>query len=157
MPTMSRSRLKPTLTPRTALATRARVSPCRARLRRSSPARAKVTIPPSTLQVIPGGSACVSEAFPFSTITDPPALLTLTPAGIGIGCLPILDTFLSSPDRADDFAARARLAGLAPAHHSPRRRHDGDSQPAEHLRDPLMAAVDALPGPADAFDPGEVR
>jgi hypothetical protein len=42
--------------------------------------------------VIPSGRECFRATLPFSIVTDRPALLTLTPLGSVIGCLPILDT-----------------------------------------------------------------
>src|SRR5262249_49633899 len=157
MPTISRSRANPSLTPRTALATSARVRPCRARSLRSSPERAKVTLWPSTLHVIPSGSACLRATFPFSIDTVFPAVLTLTPLGSGIGCFPMRDTATPSPDRADDFAADAALARLPPGHQPLRRRHDGQPQAAHHRRDRVMPAVDTLAGLAHALQPGDER
>src|SRR5262245_36131018 len=151
MPTISRSRVNPSLTPFTALATRARVSPCSARRRRSSRERANTTLPPSTEQVIPGGSGCARDTFPFSITTWAPAAFTVTPAGSAIGAFPILDTSSPLPDGAEDLAPDARLAGRAPAHHALRRGEDRDAQAAHDLRDLVVPGIDPLARPADAL------
>src|SRR4030095_6791910 len=153
MPTISRSRVNPSWTPFTALATRARVRPCSERSCRSSRARAKLTTPLSTEQVIPLGSGCVRDTLPFSTVTVRPDALTLTPGGSGIGARPILDTASSSPDRADDLAADAALARRASPHHPFRGGEDRDAEAPHDLGDLLVPGVDALPGAADALQP----
>src|SRR5882724_141119 len=156
MPTMSRSRANPSCTPLTALATRARVRPCRARSCLVSPSRVKLTTPAASDALIPAGSAWVREAFPFSTTTARPWIFTLTPAGTAIGIRPIRDIVRPSPDVAKNLAAHARLARLGAAHHAARRRDDVDPQTAHDQGDLLMTRVDTLPRLADHGDPGEV-
>src|SRR5581483_12427386 len=84
--------------------------------------------------------------------------VTVTPAGTGIGRLPIRDmvSVLSSflPDVAENFAADAVLARLAVGHDALRRGENGDTQAAQHAREFVFAAVDAQARLADALEIG---
>src|SRR3990172_8941631 len=148
MPTISMALVNPSCTPFTALATRARVSPCRARCWPVSSARLKVTAPWFTAQVIPRGRGFARTTFPFSTRTVLPSTRTLTPGGRGIGMRPIRD-IASSPYVAHDFAADARLAGIPGAENAFRRGQDAEAQAAHHRRDLVVARVDPAARPAD--------
>src|SRR5262245_20333390 len=151
---MSSSFLKPCVTPRTALATRLRASPWNLPSSASSRTVRATRLASSCLNAMPGGSAWRSLPFGPCTSTAPSDTCTLTPAGIGMGFLPIRD-MVNSPDVAEDFAADALLARLAAGHHAARRGQDGGAQPAEHGRDVLAAEVDAAAGTADALDAGD--
>src|SRR5262245_55020951 len=90
------------------------------------------------------------ESFPLgpstATTVRPSAFdwLTLTPAGIVTGCLPILDT--CSPDLAEDLAADPQLLRLAVGHHAPRRRDHRHPHAVEDLRQVGGLPVDPPPG-----------
>src|SRR5690625_1384737 len=86
-----------------------------------------------------------------------PSSFTSTPAGIGIGWLPMRDTTATSlrplPNVADYFSADALLTGLSVAHDPLRRGHDRHAEPSQHPRDLILARVYPAPGLADALQP----
>ncbi len=63
--------------------------------------------------------SCSSPLGPL-TRTDSGSIVTVTPAGTGMGCLPILDTVvaLALPDLRQDLAADARRARVVAGHHA---------------------------------------
>src|ERR1017187_939616 len=89
MPTISRSRFQPLVTPSTALKTSARVSPCTAA--NLSSVRTTCRVPSLASSETP--SAIRADTLPLgpSTRTVLPSTLYLTPAGSGIGFFPIRD------------------------------------------------------------------
>src|SRR5690606_19713032 len=147
----------PSVTPVTMLATSVRVSPCSARCRGSSDGRRTTMCPSSTATCMSGCS--VRESSPFAPLTRTvlPSIFTSTPAGSGIGCLPMRDTTATSlaplPDVADDFAAHALLARFLVRHQAFGRGQPGDAEPAQYPRDLVPAGVDAPARLADALQP----
>src|SRR5690606_35459917 len=121
----------------TMLATSVRVSPCSARCRGSSDGRRTTMCPSSTATCMSGCS--VRESSPFAPLTRTvlPSIFTSTPAGSGIGCLPMRDTTATSlaplPDVVDDFPADALLARFLLRHQCLRRHRYGDA---------LLAVID---------------
>src|SRR6185503_13156944 len=109
---MSSSRLKPSVTPATALATRLRARPWNLPRPGSSPTREAVRWPSVSSKLIPAGYPWRSLPFGPCTSTAPSTTLTVTPLGIVIGFLPIRD-IADSPDVAQHFAADAGLDRLA--------------------------------------------
>src|SRR5579859_3379670 len=61
----------------------------------------------------------------------------------------------ASPHFAQQFAAHALLARLAPGHHAFGRGEDVDAQPAQHARNLVAAHVDAASRPRDAVQVGD--
>src|SRR5688572_2238985 len=163
---MSSSFLKPSVTPATALATRLRASPWNLPSSGSSRSSVATRAPPSALvscaNTTPGGTTCRILPFGPWTSTAPPAIFTVTPFGIGIGFLPILDIASSvssawakatnSPYVAQDFAADAGLFGGPPRHHAARRRQNRGAEAAQHRWHVVDAEIDAAAGPADALE-----
>src|SRR5262245_37973045 len=168
------------------LATSVRVSPCRLREKRSSSLRVtRMTLPPasgvkttssplsvffvaslpsSTLQL---GWQVRSSGPPLGPFTDTfaPSILTVTPAGTAIGCLPIRDIARLPPGTprrafpagrlphgAKHLAADALRLGPPVAHHAPVGADDADAQPAQHRADVGGADVAPAAGLADALD-----
>src|SRR5258707_3017052 len=117
---MSRSLLKPSVTPLIAFWARARASPWKARCWRSSFARWQESSAPVRTNLIPGGTGLLSLPLgPCTSIAVAP-IETLTPEGTGMTLRPTRDMGLSSlPDVAEDLATHAltrrRAAGHDPA------------------------------------------
>src|ERR1700722_1337944 len=180
MPTISRSRVHPLVTPSTALLTRARASPCTAACESFS--RTATRCPSFCSTLMPAGRAVSSLPFGPCTSTVLPSNFTVTPWGIGIGFFPILDIsfqlsafssqlspiasllqgrrlitddFFSAksrlPNLAQQFAAHAFLAGLATGHHSARRGENIDSHSAQDSWNLAAPHVDPAPGPRYAL------
>src|SRR5260221_746643 len=149
---MSSSRLKPSLTPLTLFATRARMRPWKARVLPSSSLRVKATTLFSTFTSMPATTVVRREPFGPFTVTTLSSWRTSTPLGSVISFLPIRDMGFSLPDLAEDFAADAILHGIMTREHALRGGDDGQSQAAEHPRDLLLVAVDAAPRPRDTLD-----
>src|ERR1035441_2776077 len=152
---MSNSRVKPVETPWTALAARARVSPCSAAC--WSEARLTSSLPVDCSKVMPSGIG--TRSLPLGPVTSNCApTLILTPLGSGIGFLPILDIAQTSlPDTAEDFPADVFLVRVAPGHDAARSGQDVDSHASEHARDIGLADVHAAPRPRHALDLGAHR
>src|SRR5688572_20696969 len=104
---MSSSFLKPSVTPRTALATRLRASPWNLPSCGSSRSKDAVNRSPSTANPMPGGSACCSLPLGPWISTEPGLTSILTPFGIAIGFLPIRDIVFSFQLPAASFRAGA--------------------------------------------------
>src|SRR5579859_1117115 len=133
------------------LATRVRVRPCIERCSRPSDGRSQTTFEPSTLTLIWAGRERSSVPFGPVTLTWLALTSTDTPAGTGIGSLPIrLNS--SSPDVAQYFTAEAGLVGLAAAHHALAGAEHDQAEPTEDARDLGLAGVDPEPGLADPLD-----
>src|ERR1051326_4829310 len=152
---MSSSRLKPSVTPWTLLATSARMRPCSERDLPSLSRRLNWTTLFSISTSMPATTEV--ESVPFGPLTARvlPSCRTSTPFGSGIGFFPIRDMGLSLPDLAEDLAADAALGRLVSREGALRRRDDGETEAAEHAehaRDLLLVAVDAAARARDALD-----
>src|SRR5512146_2136820 len=182
MPTISSSRVQPLVTPSTALLTRARANPCRAAW--LSLSRSATRCPSFCSILIPRGSCVSSLPFGPWTATTFPWMFTFTSLGMAIGFLPILDMFDSQnrswlsalsfqqpallstncqlpslPDLAQDFAAHAFLARLAPGHDAARSGQDVDAHAAQHARNlaaPHVHPATGLGNPRQIGDGGFV-
>src|SRR5437762_9594395 len=96
------------------LARCARISPCLARLSRSSSARRTVILSASVLMVTPVGIALDSSPFGPLTLTRPGFCARVTPLGSGRIFRPIrlmVAPYTALPDFAEKLAAQAFLAG----------------------------------------------
>src|SRR5450759_4529237 len=96
------------------------------------------------------------------TVTVEPSIVTSTPDGTGMGCLPIRDTacrsfrFLSGlPDVGDDFAADAGDLRLLVGHDAVRGGDHGDTETAEHAGKLVLLGIHAKAGLGDAADTGD--
>src|SRR6185503_6498722 len=157
---MSSSRLKPSVTPATALAIRLRDRPWNFLNCASSEARFATSVPSTTSKVMPSG--CPWRSWPLGPLTSTALSSTLivTPFGIVMGFLPIRDISQLSavgigrplPNVAEDFAADAGLHRRASGHHAARRGEDARAQPRQHFRHVLLAEVDAAARAADPLD-----
>src|SRR6187200_2715966 len=114
------------------LATNERVRPCRARCSPRSLGRRTRTSPSCWTTSMSRGMRSESSPFGPFTSTRPDPIVTVTPSGMGMGCLPIRDTGLL-PDLRHDLAAHAGLAGLVAGHDAARGGHDRRAHPAEDL------------------------
>src|SRR4030095_12056342 len=150
---MSSSRLKPSVTPRTAFAIRLRDSPWNLRNCASSEARFATSVPSATSKLMPAGCAWRSWPFGPFTSTALSTTLTVTPFGIVIGFFRIRD--ISLPDVTEDFAADAGLHRRAPGHHAARGRQDARAEPGEHFRHVLLAEIHAPSRTADPWAAGD--
>src|SRR5580700_4211610 len=138
------------------LATRVRVSPCIDRWMRAFEGRSTVINPGSTLMSIEGTKVrCSVPRDPVTLRRLPVSRATSTPAGTGIGSLPMRDIRNASPHEGDDFAAQPGALRCTSGHESARGGDDRHPQPAENTRDLRFARVDAQPGPADPAQTGE--
>src|SRR5688500_1388813 len=98
----------------------------------------------------PGSSQCNEPLGPLTSSLRPESLMA-TPAGIGMGALPIRD-MLASPHVTDDFAADALFARVTVGHQSLARRDDGDAETTQHAGDLTGLGVDAQAGRRDTLD-----
>src|SRR5487761_122984 len=139
---MSSSFLKPSVTPLTALATRARANPCSARC--DSLCRVAISWPSfwSNL-ILPGTGTRILPLGPCTSIASS-AIWTFTPAGSGIGFLPIRDMAL--PNLAQKFAAHAFFPGGLAGHDSARRGKNRDAHAADDGANGALANVTAAAG-----------
>src|SRR5262249_60675066 len=78
--------------------------------------------------VISDGTCWVSSPSGPLTMTRPGSIAMLTPAGTGMGCLPM--RLIRSPDEGEDFAADAALRGGPVGDEPGRRGQDRRGQPA---------------------------
>src|SRR5438093_4137592 len=168
---MSSSRLKPSVTPVTALAMRLRARPWNFASSGLSVTRLATRWPSLSSKLIPAGCAWRSLPFGPCTSTAPSTTVTVTPLGIVIGFLPIRDIVfpvgaeLAPPERADQgrplpnvaqqLTADAGLHGCAAGHHAARGRQDAGAETGEHLRHVIASEIDAAARPADALDAGD--
>src|SRR5712664_2443673 len=147
-PTMSRSFLKPCVTPCTALATSARARPCSARC--SSVARLALSTPSFCSKVMPKGTPTVSLPLGPCTSTSRSFSAIFTPCGTGIGLLPIRD--IATRPRTK---VRRRFSRGAPAHQTFRRRQNADAQAADHGSNIGGAKVSARARTRNALHAGD--
>src|ERR1700754_2394976 len=64
----------------------------------------------------------------------------------------MVSTCQSSGDDAEHFAALANGTGLLVGHHAPGGRDDDSAHATEHLRQFVLATIDAQAGPGDALE-----
>src|SRR5438105_2561511 len=124
------------------LATSARASPWNARVWRSSLGRSTSNCVPSWRTVMSPGSSQLNAPLGPVTSSMRPESRTSTPAGTGMGALPMRD-IVASPHVTDDFAADALFARVAIRHQSLARRNDCDAETTQHAGDLAGLAVDA--------------
>src|SRR5690348_10296017 len=141
------------------LATSVRVSPCSARCSPRSLGRVTTSwSPPSPSSrdvcctVMSRGMRSDSSPLGPLTVTRSGSIATVTPAGTGIGCLPIRDIAIQGlPDRRYDFAAHALQPGVVAGHHAAGRRDDRRAHAALDPRDVRVVDVGALAGTRHAL------
>src|SRR6185437_9654733 len=94
---------------------------------------------------------------PF-TVTRSGSIATVTPAGTGMGCLPMRDIASDGlPDLRHHFAADALDAGLVAGHAPLAGRHDRGAHAALNPRDVGVVDIRAMPGARDALQSGDHR
>src|SRR5580693_7145252 len=137
------------------LARCARVAPAVGRRCGAFAARLTTSVCLSWLTDTPAASASDSEPFAPLTVTVLPDTVAETPCGRSTGFFATRDMSRlprCSRHDAEDFAALAGGPGLAIGHHAARGGNDGNTQPAEHLRQLGRAAIGAQSRPADPLD-----
>src|SRR5581483_8478659 len=161
---MSSSRLNPSVTPVTALATRLRARPWNFAIDESSTVGRATRCPSDTSKRIPGGTAWRSLPLGPWTSTAASSTCTDTPLGNALGFLPIRDMAAHSvpgrrparsPDVAEHLAADAGLHRLAPRHHAAGSGEDARAESSQHLRQLVAPEVDAAARAGDPLDPGD--
>src|SRR6202140_4057574 len=124
-------------------ATSVRVSPCRDRWMRALEGRSTVIVPVSTLMSIDGAKVrCSVPREPVTLRRLPVSRATSTPAGTGMGSLPMRD-ISESPHERDYFAAQSGALRRPAGHQPARGRDDRHAQAAEHARDLRLARIHA--------------
>src|SRR5207245_2748373 len=136
-------------------ATSERVRPCSARCSPRSVGRVTSSCSPSCVTVMSRGMRSSSSPLGPFTRTCSRSIATVTPAGTGIGCLPILDT--PSPDLGEDLAADAGRTSIVTGHHAARGRDYGRAHAAQHAGNLLGVDVRAPARTRDATQPGDRR
>src|SRR3954469_25956136 len=131
-------------------ATSERVSPCSARWSRRSDGRETV-ICPSPCSIFMSRETR-SESSPFGplTRTRSGSIVSSTPEGTTIGCLPI--RLMALPDLRDKLAADAVAACVGPGREAARGGNDRGAHAAEHGRDVARVHVDAATRLGNALD-----
>src|SRR5262245_53510258 len=137
------------------LAMSARVSPCMARAVRWSESRVIVRMLFSMVAAIPAGTGWLSLPLGPSALIRWPSICTLTPCGIGMGCLPMRDMVVSLPDVGEHFAAHVLFPGVAVGHHAPGRRDQSHAHPAEDRGDLVVGDVDPAARRGHAHQAGD--
>src|ERR1700722_46566 len=139
------------------LAISVRVSPCSALCSPRSVGRVTISCSPSCVTAM--SRLMRSESSPLGpfTRTDSGSIETVTPAGTGMGCLPILDISSRLPDLRQDLAADAGSARVVSGHDAVGGGDDGGAHAAEHLGDVLSVDVGAATGARDAPQSGDCR
>src|SRR5690606_9889020 len=134
-PTSSNCLVQPSDTPFTILDIREWYRPCMALCSLESEGLATCTLPVSTLTSTPENSCESSPSFPL-TVNMESFTSTVTPSGIEIGLLPILDIFLLFVQLiyvAQHLSPDILLLGLFAGHHS---MGSGDYRNAQTVEDP---------------------
>src|ERR1700674_4036534 len=151
---MSSSFLNPSVTPRTALATKARARPCRARC--SSDSRRALSTLSFCSKRMPWGTRTLSLPLgPCTSMTAGP-ICTFTPAGSGIGFRPIRDmAFCLLPDFAEQLAAEPLFTRRTAGHDSARSAQNAHSQAAEDALNLFHRHIAAAAGTGDAAKIGD--
>src|SRR6476469_572666 len=136
-----------------------RVSPCRARLSRSSLGRLTSRAPSPFSTVM--GAATVWLRVPLGplTVTVWAFTCTSTPDGTGTGSLPMRDIAIPpgswSPDVGEDFPTHALAVGLTVGEQPLAGRDDRDAEAAEHLGQAGVLGVHTQAGLADPAYAGD--
>ncbi len=119
--------MKPSETPWTMLARRARLRPCKALDSRVSSSRMTVMTPSSTEKLTRSLNWRDSSPLEPLTVTWLPSTLTSTPDGMSTGIFPIR---LMSPDLAHDLAAETTATCLSVGEKTLAGGHHGDTEAA---------------------------
>src|SRR5262245_3248537 len=86
-----------------------------------------------------------------STLTVRSLTCTFTLAGTTMGCFPILDTALSSPHLAQQFATDLLRSGLAITHHTTACAQHRNAETVQHRNQLVVANVNSQARLARAF------
>src|ERR1700676_3425610 len=133
------------------LLTRARVVPHCMRARLVSDRGVTTTLPSCTMAPTSLATTSVSVPSLPLAVTVWPATSTVTPCGIGTGCLPTRDMG-TSEYAAEDLAADIGGAGLVVRHDASGRRQDRDAEPVVDAGQVGDARGDAPARRGDARD-----
>src|SRR5271155_6160050 len=103
---------------------------------------------PSSLRATVIGSATFRSKVPLGPFTETfwPSIVTSTPVGIGIGCLPMRDMVTPSPHVREDFAAHALSGRRTVGEQARGGRDDRSPKAAEHPRQVGGLGVHPQPG-----------
>src|SRR4051794_27954196 len=134
-------------------ATSVRVRPCSDLSGPRSVGRVTTIWPSSCWMLMRCGTTWRNSPRGPCTVTRPGSMVTVTPAGTSIGCLPM--RLIVSPDEADDLAADALALGGPARDHAAGRGEDRGAHAAEDARQAVLAGVDAAPRLRDALEPVE--
>src|SRR5262249_40390355 len=126
-----------------------------ARTDRCSEVRSTVSTLVSIVMERPAGIAWDSLPFGPSTLTVWSSRATFTPAGTGMGFLPIRDMGHSLPDVRQHFAADLLLAAFAVSDDATRRRQDGDAHATQDGRNLVLGHIDPASRPRHAHQAGD--
>src|SRR3954468_20668566 len=140
-----------------------RVSPCRARLSRSSLGRFTSRAPSPFSTVMGAATAWVRVPLGPLTVTMFAWTCTSTPDGTGTGSLPMRDiastsassSCSGSPDVGEDFPTYTLAVGLTVGEQALAGRDDRDTEAAEHLGQRGVLGVHAQAGLADPAYAGD--
>src|ERR1700751_1828025 len=162
---MSRSFLNPVVTPVTALATRARASPCSARC--SSASRLAMSVPSFCSKRIPVGTRTFILPVGPSTPPAPSFTWIFTPDGTGITLFPIRDMALCVPlcfetyfaiflpgflpNLAQQLTTYAFFVRRASSHQSARLENNCNPQPRHRWTNPELPHIASRAGPRNAL------
>src|SRR5215211_972765 len=153
MPWISSVFSNPFVTPSTILETSERVRPWSARSSPRSVGRFTSSSPSDCSTEMRVGTLWVSSPSGPLTMTRPGESDTLTPAGTGMGSLPI--RLMRLPDEAHHFAADAQLL-RRPARDEPARRGDDRrAHAAEDARQALLLGIDTAARLRDPLQVGD--
>src|SRR4051812_36779345 len=119
-----------------------RVRPCSDLWFASSVARVTLSVLSARSIVMPSGTRCDSSPRGPFTLTVLPSTVTVTPAGIVTGILPIRDMVGLLPDDGDELAAGARLPRLTVGHQALVRAQNREAEAVANARD--LAGADVL-------------
>src|SRR6476469_6465621 len=136
-------------------ATSERVSPCSARWSRRSDGRETVIWPAPCSIFMSRETRSESSPFGPLTRTRSGSIVSSTPDGTVMGCLPI--RLMALPDLRDDLAAVAVAPGVVTGHQSVGSGDDRGAHATEDARDILRRDVGAATGLGDALQPGDDR
>src|SRR5450756_45818 len=102
------------------------------------------------------GTPSVREPRGPVTVSMRSASVTMTPAGIVVSLLPILDILSPLPDEADDLAAKPFLASLHVGHQPLRGGDDCHTGAHENARYCILLHIDAAAWKTDTLQAGNV-
>src|SRR5215470_1662100 len=153
---MSRSLLKPSVTPLIAFWARARAMPWKARTWRSSFTRLQASSVPFSSKLMPGGTGVSSLPFGPWTWMEVCPTCTFTSLGTGMILRPTRDMGMRSlPHVAEDLAAHALAGRAAPGHEPARGGNDVDPEAAVDAGDLVLGAVDPAARAAHPLEVGD--